>query len=62
MRTTNPIINKYLNVNGVYSGFKSDQRKQEIKSQKDKVITNHFPIREQMKNGENIFTIGKIKF
>ncbi len=64
MQTSNPIINKYLNVNGQYSGFKSDERKEEIKSQR--VIVQHYPVNvEKVNRGNKIpnynFRIGNLK-
>jgi hypothetical protein len=60
MKTDNPIIQKYLDHSGNYSGRKSEERKNEIKS--TKVLVQHFPIRTKMENGENMFQFGNIKF
>jgi len=60
--TTNPLVQKYLNVNGKYSAYKSEERKSEIQAQKNKVIVQHYPVRTTMKNGESIFCINKLKF
>lgn len=63
MRTINPIIQKYLNVNGVYSSYLSEERRKEVQSlNKRNTQVQHFPNNVGMKNGENIFNIGNIKF
>jgi len=58
------IISKYLNVNGKYSGYKSEQRKkeiQEIQENNKKCIVQNFPVRNYMKNGEIFFEVGAVK-
>ena len=62
MRTTNPIIEKYLK-NGKYSGFKSEERKKEIQQSK----SSHYPVQIEkvVKSGqepEYKFKIGNFQF
>jgi len=55
------IISRYLNVNGKYSGYKSEKRKRELQEKNKKCIVQHFPVRNYMKRGELFFEIGVIK-